>query len=86
MPIDFSNIEQISEDIIRDTKAKLPNAELYELGGILLSLGSFLVASAIPEMWPQLRNTALLSQELLNQEKMKQKFDSLNPKPETSNT
>lgn len=65
--------ELISDEVVRLLVAKLPDAELYELGAMMLSIGCFLTANALPDMWPQLRNTAVLSHQLLHQEEAKQK-------------
>lgn len=66
--IDIDSHKQHIDDAIRHLKNKIPNAELYELGALLISAGCFLVASAIPELKPQLIIPANLAHQLLNQE------------------
>jgi len=72
-------LSNISDEAVRILSAKLPDAELYELGAMFLSIGCYLTANAIPDLWPQLKNTALLSQQLLNQEEAKQKSNIILP-------
>jgi hypothetical protein len=66
--LDIENHKQDIDDAIRFLKKQIPNAELYELGALLISAGCFLVASAIPELKPQLVPPANLAHQLLNQE------------------
>jgi len=54
--------------------------ELYELGALFLSVGSYLTASAVPDLWPQIKSVASLAHQLLDQEKMKEKADNPEPK------
>lgn len=56
------------DEVIKLLHHKIPNAELYELGALLMSAGSYLVASAIPELKPQLVPFANLAHQLLTQE------------------
>lgn len=58
-------IQDAAERIVKSLHDELPSAELYELGAILLSSGCFLVANAIPDLWPRLRGTAELAHQLL---------------------
>jgi hypothetical protein len=67
----------ISDDIVKYVSNKHP-MELYETGALLLSIGAFLTANAIPDLWPQLKPTASLAHQLLDQEKMKEKSDTTN--------
>ena len=55
------------DETIKFLHSKIPSAELYELGAIFLSVGAFLVASAIPDLKAQLIPTANLAHQLLNQ-------------------
>lgn len=57
--------QDAAERIVKSLHDELPSAELYELGAILLSSGCFLVANAIPDLWPRLRGTAELAHQLL---------------------
>ena len=67
----------ISDDIVHYMSNKHP-MELYETGALLLSIGAFLTANAIPDLWPQLKPTAALAHQLLDQEKMKEKTETQN--------
>ena len=74
-----------SEAVITYMTEKHP-MEMYERGALLMSIGSFLVASAIPELWPDLKHTAILAHQLLDQAKMSDKLVELESKiiPEPS--
>lgn len=67
-----------SESVINFMTEKHP-MEMYERGALLMSIGSFLVASAIPELWPDLKHTAILAHQLLDQENMQHKHSLLQP-------
>ena len=71
-----------SEALIIYMTEKYP-MEMYERGALLMSIGSFLVASAIPELWPDLKNTAILAHQLLDQAKMQDKMNDLAQKTES---
>ncbi len=65
------NIDEHKQDIddtIRFLKQRIPSAQLYELGAVLMSSGAFLIASAIPELKTQLIPVANLAHQLLTQE------------------
>lgn len=72
-------LAEVSDKVVHNLTQELPTAELHELGALLISIGCFLTASAIPDLWPRLKDTANLSHELLNQEKMKAKLHTLSP-------
>ncbi len=63
--IDHSKLSELSDEIVHEVRKHVPDAELYELGALLISIGTFLTASAIPDLWPRLRGTASLAHELL---------------------
>ena len=63
--IDNSKLSSLSDDIVHEVRKLVPDAEIYELGALLISIGSFLTASAIPDLWPRLKGTAALAHELL---------------------
>lgn len=67
--VNTNNLSQTSDELVRAAKRMAPEMELHELGGWFLSIGCFLSSNAIPDLWPQLRSAALISQDLLNQEK-----------------
>lgn len=69
--ISTSELPQISNEMVHALTQRLPRAELYELGAVFISIGCFLTASAIPDLWPQLKDTANLSHQLLNQKENK---------------
>lgn len=73
--IDNSNLPRLSDDIVHEVKKFVPDAELYELGALLISIGCFLTASAIPDLWPRLRGTAELAHELLLNTQTKEKLN-----------
>lgn len=73
--IDNSNLPRLSDDIVHEVKKLVPDAELYELGALLVSIGCFLTASAIPDLWPRLRGTAELAHELLLNTQTKEKLN-----------
>jgi hypothetical protein len=73
--IDNSNLPRLSDDIVHEAKKFVPDAELYELGALLISIGCFLTASAIPDLWPRLRGTAELAHELLLNTQTKEKLN-----------
>lgn len=73
--IDNSNLPRLSDDIVHEVKKFVPDAELYELGALLISIGCFLTASAIPDLWPRLKGTAVLAHELLLNTQTKEKLD-----------
>lgn len=75
MNISKDDLAKISDDVVVDLTHRLPKAELYELGSLLISIGCFITASAIPELWPRLKPTAELSHELLFQKEIKQKLN-----------
>lgn len=52
--------------------------ELHESGALLVSIGIYQIAASIPDLWPQLRNVAILAQQLLNQDANKKKAEALN--------
>jgi hypothetical protein len=58
-------VEEAAEKIVRFAHQTFPSAELHELGAILISSGCFIVANAIPDLWPRLRGTAELAHQLL---------------------
>lgn len=57
----------VADKISRLIRDEFPDAELYELGAFLTSSGIYLVANAMPDMWPRLKETAILVHQLLNQ-------------------
>lgn len=61
--------KQDVDDVLRLLKKRIPEAELYELGALLITTGCFLVSSAIPDLKIQLVPIAELAHQLLNQEK-----------------
>ena len=61
------NVEPSADKIVRHAKTLFPDAELYELGALFMSIGVFLTSNAVPEMWKDLKPTALLAHQLLNQ-------------------
>ena len=69
--ISTAELPQISDELVHGMTKRLPQAELYELGAVFISIGCFLTASAIPDLWPQLKETANLSHQLLNQKENK---------------
>lgn len=70
-------LADMSKDITEYAAGKYP-MELYELGALFVSIGTFQIASAIPELWPQLKSAAITAHQLLNQEVNKQKAEALN--------
>lgn len=72
--ISTEQLPDVADDLVRYVHEKHPHMELFEIGALLLSSGCFLTASAIPDLWPRLRNTAALSHELLLNEQTKEKF------------
>lgn len=58
-------IKNASEKIVKTLRDELPDAQLYEMGAILISSGCFITANAIPDLWPRLRGTAELAHQLL---------------------
>jgi hypothetical protein len=77
MIVSKDELASISDETVHNLTKRLPKAELYELGALLISMGCFLTASAIPDLWPRIRDTANLSHELLNQNTMKKKHETL---------
>ena len=73
-----SKLEEVSEQIVKLLHTSLPDAELYERGAFLTSTGIFLIANAIPDLWPQLKPTATLAHELLNQHLNKERVNNGN--------
>ena len=63
--IDQSKLPDVADELTHLIIKRFPNAELYEQGALLMSVGAYLTASAIPSLWPQLRSTASLAHELL---------------------
>ncbi len=66
-----SILDTHKEDIdwcIRTLHKKIPNAQLHEIGAVLISTGCFLVSAAIPDLKPVLISTANIAHQLLNQE------------------
>lgn len=61
------NVEPSADKIVRHAKTLFPDAELYELGALFMSIGVFLTSNALPDMWKDLKPTALLAHQLLNQ-------------------
>ena len=68
-----------SEAVVTYMTEKYP-MEMYERGALLMSVGAFLVASAIPDLWPDLKHTAILAHQLLDQAKMSDKLTELESK------
>jgi len=64
----------ISDEVVKMLDSKLPNAELYEMGAILISMGTFMVANAIPDLWAHVKPAAILAHQLMNQEEAKSKI------------
>ena len=81
MSLDLDLHRPTVDEVIRLLRSRIPEAELYELGALLMSAGSFLVASAIPEMKPQLVPYAELAHQLLTQKKDAEDFRTLDRTP-----
>lgn len=69
-------LADMSQDIVEYAVSKYP-MELYELGALFVSIGTFQIASAVPELWPQLKSAAITAHQLLNQEVNKQKAEEI---------
>jgi hypothetical protein len=61
------DLSLISDEMVHALTEKIPTAELHELGAIFISIGCYLTATAIPDLWPQLKPAAVLAHQLLNQ-------------------
>ena len=70
-------LADISKDIVEYVVSK-HQMELYELGALFVSIGTFQIASSIPDLWPQLKSAAITAHQLLNQEVNKKKAEALN--------
>lgn len=66
--MDLDSQTQHVDETIRYLRKKIPDAELYELGAILMSAGAYLVSAAIPDMKEQLIPFANIAHQLLTQE------------------
>lgn len=61
-----ANTKNIDE-CIRLLRTRIPDAELYELGALMITSGAFLVVSAIPGLKDKFHDAVELSHQLLNQ-------------------
>ncbi len=67
MKLTPAELADASEKITRFLRREYPSLELHELGALFVSSGCYLTASAIPDLWPQLKPAAMLAHQLLNQ-------------------
>ena len=70
-----ADLSTISDEMVHELTKRLPSAELHELGAVFISIGCFLAANAIPDLWPQVKPAAILSHQLLNQKLLQKKED-----------
>lgn len=73
--IDQSKLPEVADELTHLIVKRFPDAELYEQGALLMSIGAYLTASCIPGLWPQLRGTASLAHELLLNTQTKEKLN-----------
>jgi hypothetical protein len=69
--------DDLPDKVFRYTKSQHQFEEPYQLGAFLVSIGAFLIASSIPDLWKILSPSVDLSNQLLRQEELKAHARSL---------
>lgn len=61
----MERLEDVADKLVRYARDLAPHHDIHETGALLVSTGIFLIASSIPDVWPRLRGTAELANQLL---------------------